>query len=271
MLGPVAGYPAENISQPGICLRRVERSTGVTGLIMLPLARETHPGFRFREVGWSERVSSRASRLVGSVVRAVRHGIHLVFAGGSPPEVLQAVVGGDSVQVPTNRTRRARANESFKDQPVDHSGLQPAPLDERDGQVPLCPNRRGSLAALDCVPSPIRPHRNPRERSDSSVVAYLVNAFIPHHRVPPNHTQILPHVQRPPRCVRMDQGVTTMPFTRNALIRAIRTAAQTAIGAIGAATLVAQVDWPLVASTVALATILSLLTSLTGLPEDTEK
>ena len=32
----------------------------------------------------------------------------------------------------------------------------------------------------------------------------------------------------------------TMPFTRNALIRAIRTAAQTAIGAIGAATLVAQ-------------------------------
>lgn len=62
-----------------------------------------------------------------------------------------------------------------------------------------------------------------------------------------------------------------MPFTRNALIRAIRTAAQTTIGAIGAATLVAQVDWALVASTVALATILSLLTSLTGLPEDTEK
>ena len=62
-----------------------------------------------------------------------------------------------------------------------------------------------------------------------------------------------------------------MLFTRNALIRAIRTAAQTAIGAIGAATLVAQVDWPLVASTVALATILSLLTSLTGLPEDAEK
>ncbi len=62
----------------------------------------------------------------------------------------------------------------------------------------------------------------------------------------------------------------TMPFTRNALIRAIRTASQTAIGAIGAATLVAQVDWALVASTVVLATILSLLTSLAGLPEDAE-
>lgn len=62
-----------------------------------------------------------------------------------------------------------------------------------------------------------------------------------------------------------------MPFTRSAIVRAIRTASQTAIGAIGAATLVAQVDWALVASTVVLATILSLLTSLAGLPEDTEK
>lgn len=58
-------------------------------------------------------------------------------------------------------------------------------------------------------------------------------------------------------------------LTRNALIRALRTAAQTAIGAIGSATMIAQVDWPLIAPTVALATILSLLTSLaTGLPED---
>ena len=48
-----------------------------------------------------------------------------------------------------------------------------------------------------------------------------------------------------------------MPFTRSAIVRAIRTAAQTAIGAIGAATLVAQVDWPLVASTAAAAVLVA--------------
>lgn len=53
-----------------------------------------------------------------------------------------------------------------------------------------------------------------------------------------------------------------------ALIRAARTAAQTAIATIGVATQVEAVDWKVVASTTALASLLSVLTSVaTGLPE----
>ncbi len=59
-----------------------------------------------------------------------------------------------------------------------------------------------------------------------------------------------------------------MPFTRNALIRAIRTAAQAALGAIGAAVLVEQVDWRYLVSSVMMASLSSLLMSVKGLPED---
>jgi len=52
-----------------------------------------------------------------------------------------------------------------------------------------------------------------------------------------------------------------------ATIRAIRTAAQATIGAIGAATVFAEVDWRVVGGTALLATIVSYLTSLAGLPE----
>jgi len=52
-----------------------------------------------------------------------------------------------------------------------------------------------------------------------------------------------------------------------AAIRAIKTAAQTAIGAIGATTVFGEVDWRIVGGTVLLATITSFLTSLAGLPE----
>ncbi|OJF16795.1 MAG: hypothetical protein A6D91_11070 [Bacillaceae bacterium G1] len=56
-------------------------------------------------------------------------------------------------------------------------------------------------------------------------------------------------------------------WLKAATIRAIRTAAQAAIGAIGAATVFSEVDWRVVAGTALLATIVSYLTSLAGLPE----
>lgn len=57
-------------------------------------------------------------------------------------------------------------------------------------------------------------------------------------------------------------------FWHAALIRAIRTAAQTAIATIGTSAMLSEINWQVVASTTAVATILSLLTSIaTGLPE----
>lgn len=50
-------------------------------------------------------------------------------------------------------------------------------------------------------------------------------------------------------------------------IRALKTVAQTAIATIGTSAALYQVDWVLVASASALAGVLSLLTSVAGLPE----
>ena len=56
-------------------------------------------------------------------------------------------------------------------------------------------------------------------------------------------------------------------WLRAAGIRALKTVAQAAVATIGTEALLQRVDWLAVLSTAALAGILSLLTSLAGLPE----
>lgn len=52
-----------------------------------------------------------------------------------------------------------------------------------------------------------------------------------------------------------------------ALIRALKTVAQTAVATIGTSALLSEVDWFMVFSASILAGILSILTSLAGIPE----
>ena len=72
------------------------------------------------------------------------------------------------------------------------------------------------------------------------------------------------------RARKNDLGGLTMTkeFWKAALIRAVRTIAQTAVAVIGTSAVLSEVNWVAVGSSSVLAGILSILTSIaTGLPE----
>lgn len=56
-------------------------------------------------------------------------------------------------------------------------------------------------------------------------------------------------------------------WIKSALVRALKTAAQTAVGAIGSASIFSDVNFYMVISASLLAALVSLLTSLAGIPE----
>mgnify|MGYP000161732248 FL=1 len=56
-------------------------------------------------------------------------------------------------------------------------------------------------------------------------------------------------------------------WAKAAGIRAIKTVAQTAVATIGTSAVLGEVNWVVVASASALAGVLSILTSIAGLPE----
>lgn len=62
----------------------------------------------------------------------------------------------------------------------------------------------------------------------------------------------------------------TKKWLKAAGMRAVKTVAQTAVATIGTSSVMGNVDWIMVASASALAGVLSILTSVAGLPEVAE-
>ena len=62
-------------------------------------------------------------------------------------------------------------------------------------------------------------------------------------------------------------SVNTVEWLKATSVRAVKTMAQAAIGAIGAGTMISSIDWKVVVSTAVVAGIVSVLTSVVGIPE----
>lgn len=62
-------------------------------------------------------------------------------------------------------------------------------------------------------------------------------------------------------------SVNTVEWFKSAGVRAIKTVAQAAVAGIGTAAAMGQVDWKYVTSAALLSGVLSLLTSVAGIPE----
>lgn len=66
-------------------------------------------------------------------------------------------------------------------------------------------------------------------------------------------------------------SVDTKKWAKAASVRAVKTVAQTAVATIGTAAVMGAVDWKMVASASVLSGVISLLTSVAGIPEVTEE
>ena len=66
-------------------------------------------------------------------------------------------------------------------------------------------------------------------------------------------------------------SVDTQKWIKASIVRAVKTVAQTAVGIIGASTMISEVSWQVVLSASVLAGIVSILTSIAGIPEVKEE
>lgn len=71
-------------------------------------------------------------------------------------------------------------------------------------------------------------------------------------------------------CV-LKASVDTKKWIKAAGVRAVKTMAQTAVAVIGTAAVIAAVDWKVVVSSSIMAGIVSILTSVAGIPEVQEQ